>query len=92
MLGAESPAISKAVGWGDIGDVDAMSLSLNENCGGVVCHDEPERMLHHADNNPGVVATYRPQPVSEQFKIGTCNFEKLRQWMLPMPYGRSGGT
>ena len=22
-------------------------------------------MLHHADNNPGVVAMYRPQPVSE---------------------------
>ena len=42
-----------------------MSLGLNGNCDGVVDHDEPEQMLHHADNIPGVVATYSPQPVSK---------------------------
>ena len=26
----------------------------------------------------------------EYKEIGTCNFEELRQWMLPMPYDISG--
>ena len=38
-LGADSTAISKAVDWGDFGNVDAMAPILNGNCDGGMCQD-----------------------------------------------------